>query len=311
MKQPDPALPGRDLIGYAGKPPRGLWPGGCTLAVSFVVNVEEGAERSPLYGDVVAEGLGEMSRTVEPVGMRDLATESVYEYGARVGCARLVRLFLDRGTPLTAFVAAKAVEENHWLATTLDSPDIEICGHGYRWTETWTWSRDREAHEIRHAVQVLTDVFGVAPVGWYDRWMPSLANRELLVEIGGFLYDSNAYNDDTPYYVTIGGLHHLVIPYSLTYNDAHFSYGTFGAPSDFVELVSRAVRTLQRESTHDGQLRMLSIGLHPRISGQAGRASGVEEMLELLVGDPSIWIATRRDIAQFWIENVPPPPSAR
>ena len=204
MRRTPPVLPGRDLIGYEGSPPSGLWPGGCTLAVSFVINVGEGAERSPLYGDTVAEGLGEMSRAVESVGIRDLATESIYEYGARVGCSRLVRLLLQDGVRFTAFVAAKAVEENQWLATTLRNPNVEICGYGYRWTEVWTWNRDREAQEIRRAVRVLADVLGMAPVGWYDRWMPSLANRELLVEIGGYLYDSNSYNDETPYYVTVG-----------------------------------------------------------------------------------------------------------
>jgi hypothetical protein len=136
--------------------------------------------------------------------------------------------------------------------------------------------------------------------------MPSVANRELLVEIGGFIYDSNAYNDDTPYYVSVRDQIHLVVPYSLTYNDAHFSYGTFGAPSDFVELVSRGIRLLQHEARLDGRLRMLSIGVHPRISGQAGRASAVEEILDLLAADSSIWVATRRQIAEFWVENVPP-----
>lgn len=296
----------RDLVGYAGEPPMGVWPGGRSLAVNIAINVEEGAERSPLYGDASTEGLGEMPRAIDQTGTRDLATESVYEYGARVGCARLIRLLGEREISATAFVAARAVEHNHWLAEVLKSPSIEICGHGYRWAEAWGWSRDREAAEIRRAVQVLGEIFGAPPVGWYDRWMPSVANRELLVEIGGFLYDSNAYNDDTPYYVRVRDQNHLVVPYSLTYNDAHFSYGTFGAPSNFVELVSRGIRLLQNEARLDGRLRMLSIGVHPRISGQAGRASAVEEILDLLAADPSIWVATRRQIAEFWFENIPP-----
>ncbi|WP_276973903.1 polysaccharide deacetylase family protein [Ferrimicrobium acidiphilum] len=296
----------RDLVGYAGEPPMGVWPGGRSLAVNIAINVEEGAERSPLYGDASTEGLGEMPRAIDQTGTRDLATESVYEYGARVGCARLIRLLGEREISATAFVAARAVEHNHWLAEVLKSPSIEICGHGYRWAEAWGLSRDREAAEIRRAVQVLGEIFSAPPVGWYDRWMPSVANRELLVEIGGFLYDSNAYNDDTPYYVRVRDQNHLVVPYSLTYNDAHFSYGTFGSPSNFVELVSRGIRLLQNEARLDGRLRMLSIGVHPRISGQAGRASALEEILDLLAADPSIWVATRRQIAEFWFENIPP-----
>lgn len=296
----------RSLMGYAGNPPRGRWPADRLLAVNIVLNVEEGAERSPLYGDHATEGLGEMPRPFPQIGIRDLATESVYEYGARVGCARLVRLLDERDLPATAFVAARSVERNPWLASVLGTPSIEVAGHGYRWSEAWNWDREREGAEIRHAVEVLKQVFGQQPVGWYDRWMPSRYNRELLSEIGGFLYDSNAYNDDTPYYVTVDGQPHLVIPYSLTYNDAQFSYGSLGAPSDFVELVTRAVRFLTKESSNDRGLRMLSIGLHPRLSGQAGRASAVEEILDTLVADHSVWVASRRQIAEFWFSQVPP-----
>jgi peptidoglycan/xylan/chitin deacetylase (PgdA/CDA1 family) len=169
--------PERDLVGYAGEPPIGVWPGGCSIAVNIAINVEEGAERSPLYGDASTEGLGEMPRAIDQTGTRDLATESVYEYGARVGCARLIRLLGERELSATAFVAARAVEPNRWLAGVLKSPSIEISGHGYRWAEAWNWSRDREAVEIQRAVRVLSEVFGTPPVGWYDRWMASTANR--------------------------------------------------------------------------------------------------------------------------------------
>ncbi len=148
------------------------------------------------------------------------------------------------------------------------------------------------------------EIFGAPPVGWYDRWMPSVANRELLVEIGGFLYDSNAYNDDTPYYVKVGSADHLVVPYSLTYNDAQYSYGHLASPSDFVDLTLRAAAFMLAED--DGVPRLLSVGLHPRLSGQPGRASAVEELVDRIAGLGNVWITTRRQIAEFWLREHPP-----
>lgn len=294
----------RLLVGYGTNPPKGCWPNGSSLAVSFVINVEEGAERSPLYGDIASEGLGEVPRTLGP-GIRDLATESIYEYGSRVGVFRLLHIFDSLELPTTIFAAARALEVNPPLSQTLKGSRHEICAHGYRWAEAWEMDEEEEREAIVLAIESIQETTGRRPVGWYSRWMRSERTRRLLVEIGGFLYDSDAYNDDTPYYVEVLGEHHLVVPYSLTYNDASYFYGHFAAPTDFIDYVSRAADFLLAEG--DGSLRILSIGLHPRLSGQAGRASAVKEMAERLLDRQNVWFATREQIARHWYSAFPPP----
>lgn len=293
----------RDYIGYAGMPPRGTWQDGALVALNVVVNVEEGSERSFSAGDGRNEGLGELPRTVDP-GVRDLATESVYEYGSRVGVFRLLRLFDRLQVPITAFAAARALEANPACAAWLAQRGDDICAHGYRWAEQWTMSVVEERTAIERAVASITQSTGARPLGWYSRWMPSVHTRALLVEAGGFLYDADAYNDDTPYYVTVGTHAHLVVPYTMTYNDSFFSYGHMTAPSDLVDYCRRGLDLLCRES--DSGLRMMSLGLHPRLSGQAGRAAAIEEFLKYAIERGDVWIAKRSDIARYWLEQHPP-----
>ncbi len=297
----------RDLIGYGRDRPAIRWPGGARVAVNIAVNIEEGGERT-FEDDGINEGLIEVPRRVE-AGVRDFAVESVYEYGSRVGAGRLLRLLADRGVPATAFAAAQALERNPAVLADLVDGGHEICAHGYRWAESWKMSGDEEADAIARAVTTIADLAGAPPVGWYCRWMPSHRTRALLVAHGGFLYDADAYNDDLPYYVEVAGRSHLVIPYSLTYNDSHYSYGTYGAPSHFVEHCLRAVDFLATEPGNSPAL--VSIGLHPRISGQASRADGVREVIDSLSGRPDVWLATRRQIAEHWLRTVPPASSVR
>lgn len=292
----------RDLIGYGRDRPRLTWPGGARLAVNFVVNLEEGAERT-FDSDGVNEGLVEVPRRAG-AGVRDFAVESMYEYGARVGAVRLLRLLRERGIAATAFAAAAALEANPAVVAELADGGHEVCAHGYRWAESWTMSDAEEAEAIAAAVASIARVTGRRPQGWYSRWMPSHRTRELLVAHGGFVYDADAYNDDLPYYVEVSGRSHLVVPYTLTYNDAHYSYGTFSAPGDFVEYCRRAVQFLVSEG--GGAPSLLSIGLHPRISGQAARAHAVGEIAALVTGHPDVWVATRLEIARYWMEQVPP-----
>lgn len=299
---PEGAGPGRDLVGYGREAPRVEWPGGARVAVSLVLNYEEGSERSFAFGDGRNEGLGEVSRAVDP-GHRDLATESVYEYGSRAGVHRLLRLFDRYGVRCTFFAAAVALERNPDVAAWLREAGHEPCGHGYRWSEDWLVSRDEERELIRRAVESIERTTGERPVGWYNRWMPSLHTRELLVEEGGFLYDSNAYNDDLPYYVKVAGRQHLVVPYTLTYNDVRFVSGGVGGPADFFDLCRRGLDYLWEEGeTHP---RMLSIGLHPRWTGQAGRASALRDFIEHALARGDVWFARRRDIAEWWLERYP------
>lgn len=292
----------RDPVGYGRHRPKLRWPGDTRVAVNFVVNIEEGAERT-FDRDGINEGLVEVPRRAG-AGVRDFAVESMYEYGSRVGATRLLRLLRERGVAATAFAAAVALEANPAVVAELLDGGHETCAHGYRWAESWTMSEAEEADSIAAAVASITRTTGQSPAGWYCRWMPSHRTRQLLVEHGGFVYDADAYNDDLPYYVAVSGRSHLVVPYTLTYNDAHYSYGTFSSPGDFVEYCRRAVDFLAAEGGEAPSL--LSIGLHSRISGQAARADAVREIAEMAVAHPAVWVATRLEIARYWWENVPP-----
>jgi peptidoglycan/xylan/chitin deacetylase (PgdA/CDA1 family) len=292
--------PTRDLIGYGRQPPRVGWPGDARVAVSLVLNYEEGSERT-MPRDGENENLGEVSRDVGDY--RDLATESVYEYGSRAGVHRLLRLFDRYGVKCTLFAAAEALERNPAVCAWVRDAGHEACAHGWRWAEEWLLSREEEARRIRLAVASIERACGERPVGWYSRWMASEHTRELLVEEGGFLYDSNAYNDDLPYYVDVAGTKHLVVPYTLTTNDLRFVNGTVGGPGDFFDYCRRALDYLWDEGAECP--RMMSIGLHPRWTGQPARASALAEFVEHALARGDVWFARRRDIAEWWLERSP------
>ncbi len=153
---------------------------------------------------------------------RDLSMESVYEYGSRAGIWRLQRLFDKKDVPVTFFADAVALERNHEVAAWLRDSAHEPCSHGCRWEEMWLLSREEEKAHMQAAIKSFEETCGKRPLGWYCRYGPSVNTRELLIEEGGFVYDSDAYNDDLPYYVEVTGTQHLIVPYSLTYNDARF-----------------------------------------------------------------------------------------
>lgn len=291
--------PARDLVGYGRRLPRVRWPNGARVAVSLCLNYEEGSERSFAAGDDVNESKGEANRSFPP-GVRDLAMESVFEYGSRAGAARVLRLLDRYGVKCTAFAAAVALQANPEIARWIVESGHEICSHGWRWSEQWTLSREVERQRIRAASDLFEEVCGVRPQGWYSRYGPSVHTRELLVE-AGFLYDSDAYNDDLPYYVPVNGKRHLVIPYSLVYNDGRFAAGQMASPDDFLSYVRRAVDFLREEGeTHP---KMMSIGLHPRWIGQAARASALRDFIEYCLGKGDVWFARRIDIANLWLRE--------
>jgi peptidoglycan/xylan/chitin deacetylase (PgdA/CDA1 family) len=229
------AGPARDLVGYGREVPRVVWPEQARIAVNFVINYEEGSEVQ-MGADGRNEAiLGEMALGLES-SYRDLALESVYEYGSRAGIWRLQRLFDAREVPVTVFAGAVAVERNPEVAAWLRDSAHEICSHGWRWEEVWRLSRDEEREHIEAAVASFEATCGRRPLGWYCRYGPSVHTRELLLEVGGFEYDADAYNDDLPYFVQVLGRRHLVVPYTFTYNDARFVTGTgYGSPSDFTD----------------------------------------------------------------------------
>lgn len=290
--------PTRDMVGYGRRPPRVKWPNAARIAVSFVLNVEEGSEYSFPAGDGRNDGLGEIIYTMDG-STRDLAAESVFEYGSRAGIWRVERTLSEFNIPVTFFACAVALERNPEVCAWLKEAGHEPCCHGWRWEEVWRLSREDEADHMRRAIESITRTCGARPVGWYCRYGPSVHTRELLVEEGGFRYDSDAYNDDLPYIREVGGRQHVVVPYTFTYNDGRFGLApSYGAPSDFLETLKRGFDELYREGeTHP---RMMSIGLHPRLIGQAARISALREFLDYICGKEGVWIARRCDIADWW-----------
>src|SRR5712691_12974595 len=226
MELVDQDIPGprRDFVGYGRRLPKVVWLNDAKVAVNIVVNYEEGSEYSKAAGDGRNEGLAEINYLMSP-DYRDLAAESVYEYGSRAGNWRLMRLFDEYGIKATYFAAAIALERNPEVAQWIKESGHEPCSHGWRWEEHWLLDRDTERQHIAWAVESIEKTCGQRPLGWYCRYGPSVNTRELVVEGGGFTYDSDAYNDDLPYYVRVGGKQHLVVPYNLDVNDIRFWLG--------------------------------------------------------------------------------------
>lgn len=298
-------LPGprRDFVGYGRERPKVTWPGGASVAVSLVVNYEEGSEYSFVFGDDRGEAVGEIGYAQGP-GERDLYVESVYEYGSRAGIWRLLRMFDEYDTKVTFYACAMALERNPAVGEWIRSSGHEACSHGWRFSEHWTLSEEEERERIGWAVQSIEKTCGQRPLGWYSRFAASVNTRRLLVEEGGFLYDCDAYNDDLPYFTTVGGKEHLIVPYNtLPTNDARFiSPSGYSAGTDFFEMCRRGIDELRREGAR-GYGSLISIGLHPRLIGQPSRASALRELLEYVSGLDDVSFARRVDIARFWIEH--------
>ncbi len=294
----------RDLVGYGRTPPDPKWPGGARVAIQIVLNYEEGAEYSIGDGDGFSESEFAESPGAVPQGTRDLATESVYEFGSRAGFWRLMRLFSERDLPVTVFGCALALERNPEAAAAIVESGYDVCSHGWRWVKHWLLSEDEEREHIRKAVESLEKLMGSRPLGWYCRTGPSVNTRRLVVEEGGFLYDSDAYNDELPYWTTIEGKPHLVIPYSSDVNDGKFVRpGGFATGEDFVTYARHAFDMLYKEG--GCQPKMMSIGLHNRIIGRAGRAGALARVLDYIHGHDDVWICRREDIARHWYEHHP------
>jgi peptidoglycan/xylan/chitin deacetylase (PgdA/CDA1 family) len=293
----------RDLIGYGRRPPKVIWPGGASVALNLVLNYEEGSEHYAHYGDAKTDGLAELNWALSKE-YRDFAMEAVYEYGSRAGVWRLLNMFEEYGVKITFFACGMAFQKNREVAAAVHTGNHEPCSHGYRWSEPWTMTRAEEKEQIRLAVEAIKETTGERPRGWYWRYSSSPWTRGLLVEEGGFLYDSESYNDDIPYFVDVRGKKHLVVPYSQTYNDVRFvlSEGSYGSPADFLDYMKRGLDELRREGIR-GYPKTMSVGLHSRWSGQAARASAIREFIEYALGKGDVWFARRDEIAQWWIDH--------
>ncbi len=293
----------RDFVGYGRSVPQVRWPEDAKIAISMVVNYEEGSEYSLLDGDSHHETNGEVPSPV-PADQRDLFNESFFEYGSRVGVWRLLDLLDRYQVKATFFCCALALERNPDVAKEVVARGHEVCGHGYRWEEYHLMDRDAERREIEKTVASLRQTTGQRPVGWFTRYGSSVHTRDLVVEEGGFIYDSGAMNDDLPYFVSVQDKPWLVVPYSMETNDARFWRGGLVSISGFYEYLQETFDCLYEEGAT--RPKMMSVGLHCRIAGRPARSRAVERFLRYTKDFPDVWFARRDEIARWWLEHYPP-----
>ncbi len=289
----------RDFLGYGKELPSTAWPGGARLALSVVVNFEEGSERSPLRGDALAEPSGE-SEPVPP-GVRNRKNESLFAYGSRAGIWRVLAVLDRHGVKATFFACATALELNPVAAKAVSRAGHEICSHGLRWLPMNSLDVQEQRWHIREAVAVIERTTGQRPLGWFS-WAPSEDTRALLLEEGGFVYDCDSFADDLPYFVTVSGKRFLVIPYDLVNNDGLFSRPPgYSGSDDFYHQLKAEFDWLYEESRSTP--RMMSVGLHLRFAGRPGRVLALERFLQYAGSFPTVWFARRIDIARWWLKH--------
>ena len=293
----------RDMIGYGRQTPDPQWPGNARIAVQFVVNYEEGSENCILHGDKASEAfLSEIVGAPALEGVRHMNMESIYEYGSRAGFWRLHRLFTGRGIPVTVFGVAMALERNPDAVAGMLEADWEIASHGYRWIDYQYISEAEEREHLAHAIEIHTRVTGSRPLGWYTgRTSPD--TRQLVLEDGGFLYDTDSYADDLPYWVEgLNDKPHLVIPYTLDANDMRFATNQgFNSGDQFFTYLKDTFDTLYAEG--ETAPKMMSVGLHCRLAGRPGRAAALARFLDYVQSQDRVWICRRLDIARHWHEH--------
>jgi putative urate catabolism protein len=290
----------RDLIGYGAHPPHPRWPGEARIAVQFVLNYEEGAERAVMHGDEVSEYfLSEMVGTAPISGMRHMSMESLYEYGSRAGFWRIKRLFDAYRLPLTVFGVAQAMARNPAAVEAMLESGWEIASHGYRWIDYQHFPEEIEAEHIAKAIEVHKELTGERPLGWYQgRTSPNTAR--LVAEEGGFLYDADSYADDLPYYDVQHGRPQLIVPYTLDVNDMRFvAVQGFNSGDQFFAYLRDAFDVLYAEG--ETAPKMLSIGLHGRVVGHPARMAALKRFIDHVVAHDRVWVARRIDIARHWL----------
>ena len=290
----------RDMIGYGRNPPDPKWPGGARVAVQFVVNYEEGGENCILHGDAASEAfLSDVLGAQSWPGQRHMNVESMYEYGSRAGFWRLWRMFGARGMPVTVFGVATALARNPEVVAAMKEADWEIASHGLKWVEMKDKRDDEERREIAEAVRIHTEVTGTRPLGLYQG-RSSINSIRLAAEEGGFLYSSDAYADDLPYWVDGPKGRFLIIPYTLDANDMRFATPQgFNSGDQFYTYLKDSFDTLYEEG-RNGAPKMMSVGLHCRLVGRPGRAAALARFIDYVAGKEKVWLPRRIDIAWHW-----------
>jgi putative urate catabolism protein len=294
----------RDMLGYGPEPPHAQWPDGSRIAVQFVINYEEGGENCILHGDAASEGFLSEITTAQPLpGVRHMNMESIYEYGSRAGFWRLHRLFTERQVPVTVYAIAMALERNPVAAEAMVKSGWEIATHGYRWIDYQYLPEEVEREHIRKAIEIQTRITGSRPLGWYQgRCSPN--TRRLVVEEGGFVYDSDSYADELPYWDDSHGKPQLIVPYTLDANDMRFATPQgFNSGDQFYAYLKDSFDVLYAEGAH--RPRMMSVGLHCRLVGRPGRAAALARFVDYARGHAKVWLPRRIDIARHWIGTHP------
>lgn len=295
------AMSERDFVGYGAHPPDARWPRGARVAISFVLNYEEGGERSPLDGDPLTEPMMHEIVGSPPVEARVPHIESMFEYGSRAGFWRIQRLFTARGLPMTVYAVGQALERNPAAARAMADAGWEVIGHGWRWIDYLDVPEDVEREHVRLTNATIERLTGQRPVGWYTGRM-SERTRRLAVAEGDLLYDSDSVSDELPYWVEVEGEPHLVVPYTLDCNDFKFLLpGGFADGESFYRYLLDTFEQLREEGG-----RLMNVGLHARIVGRPGRARGLARFLDYVAGSDDVWVATRAEIARHWAELHPP-----
>jgi putative urate catabolism protein len=296
----------RDMVGYGKTLPQAQFPNAAKIAVQFVINYEEGGENCVLHGDEASEAfLSEIVGAEAWVGMRHPNMESMYEYGSRSGFWRLHRMFSSRGIPVTVYGIAMALMRNPEAVAAMKESNWEIASHGYRWIDYKNVDEATERSHLQRAIAIHTAVTGSRPLGWYTG-RSSENTRQLVLEEGGFLYDSDSYGDDLPYWVPgLDSKPHLVIPYTLDNNDMRFATSQgFNAGEQFFNYLRDAFDVLYAEG--ETVPKMMSIGLHCRLAGRPGRSAALAKFLDYVQGHDRVWLCKRIEIAQHWHQHHQP-----
>ncbi|MFC5068854.1 allantoinase PuuE [Flaviflagellibacter deserti] len=289
----------RDLRGYGRETPDPRWPGGARVAVQFVINYEEGGENSILHGDAASEAFLSDVLGAQPwPGRRHMNIESMFEYGARAGFWRLWRMFTERSLPVTVYGVATALMRSPDQVAGMKEAGWEIASHGLKWIEYRDMPEAEERQQLKDAIRIHTEATGERPLGWYTG-RTSENTLGLIVEDGGFLYSSDSYADDLPYWVTGPHGPHLIIPYTLDANDMRFVNAQgFSGGEDFYQYLKDSFDLLYQEG--ETEPKMMTVGLHCRLAGRPGRAAGLARFLDHIQKHEKVWIPRRLDIARHW-----------